>query len=267
MKTSARISNGKKRFLWMMIAAPLLVCASALLAPRPVYGQFDLGAIIPMLTAIQSTINSTIMPVLTSLNSVSANMMQFQQTVEYPASQIQMAQEMAGVNRGEMTSMQRMFSSPYNSAILSNTQTLESHLLGGNANNISGLNSQYYGVYGSLPASTTVNSTIRTVVDANDAEAMDAYKRAIQLDAIANTESTLSQQYMEQLQSTAPGNAALVQAQAAAWNVQAAAYTQQGLAELLRVDAAENAYQSFKLKQEIANHSQVLQKFGISQSN
>ncbi len=267
MRTQVKMCDARKKFLWTAVAAAVLIVASSLLSPRPAYGQFDTAAIASMLASIQSTINSTITPILNTMNTVSANMMSFQQTIMYPMNQIQSAQRLAGVNLGSMTSMQTMFQTPVNSATLSSTKSFETQLLSSDANNIGSLGSSYTNVFGSVPSSSAMNSNMRTVVDATDAQALDAYKKAVQLDSIANTEATLSQQYMQQLQSTAPGNATLVQAQAAAWNLQAAAYTQQGLDELLRVTAAENAYQSFSLKQQNTNHQQVLKNFGFPSSN
>ncbi len=261
-----RISNGKKKFIWTG-AGSLLIVMSMLICAKPMYGQFDLGAVMAIMESIEQIITSTITPNLTSINTNTSSMQSFQQTTMYPSSNITANQSMAASSVSHMTNMQSLFAAPVNSATTPTTQALETQLLGGNANNVSNIGSSYYSVYGTMPASTSMNSDIRTVVDINDAQAQDGYKKAIQLDAMANTETTLSQQYMQQLSSTAPGNAALVQAQAAAWNLQAAAYTQQGLAELLREQAAVTAYQSFKVKHANTQHQSGLQNLGITPSN
>ncbi|MCP5116628.1 MAG: hypothetical protein GY953_37855 [bacterium] len=52
-----------------------------------------------------------------------------------------------------------------------------------------------------------------------------------------------------ELAGTAPGTAEMIGAQAGAWLVRSHAYTQQALAELMRVRAVELAAQSARLKE------------------
>jgi hypothetical protein len=96
-------------------------------------------------------------------------------------------------------------------------------------------------------------------VDMNDAQAQASFKKAIQLDALASREEQLSQQMMQQLSSTSPGSASMVAAQAAAWNLQAHAYSQEGLAQLLRVSSAETAYSGYQVKHASATHQSINQ--------
>lgn len=262
MSTPSSKSNAKMTFFWMA-AASLLIAVFTVGSVRPAYGQFDMGAIIVWLQSVQQSLNSTMMPIMSDLNTVSKNMQQFQQSVMYPLNQITAIESRALTLYKDMTTMNTLMGSPINSATLPATQTLESQLLGGNANNISGLGTSYYNVFGVLPASTALAPDMRSTVDMNDAQAQDAFKTAVKLDAIANTEAQLAQQYMQQLQSTAPGVAPLVQAQAAAWNLEAAAYTQQGMDELLRTQASITAYQSFNIKHASTTHQQGLQLLGI----
>jgi hypothetical protein len=250
-----------------VVAAPILVIGFAVTSPKPASAQFDTGAIIAMLTTIDNILKNTVIPILNAMSSNSASMVGYQQSVVYPQAQIQQSQRQASINLNSMSSMQSIFSQPTNSASLTSTKSFEAGILSGNANNISSVSSSYANVYGAVPSSTALTSSARTVTDATDAQAQNAYKKAMQLDAIANTETTLSKQYMQQLQTMAPGNVPLLHAHISAWNLQAAAYTQQGLDELLRVMASENAYQSYTIKQKSAAHQQVLQKFGLSSSN
>ena len=77
---------------------------------------------------------------------------------------------------------------------------------------------------------------------------MECMKRAIQLDALAEQEMALSQTMLTQLQSTSPGNAALVSAQASAWLLQGSGYTQSAMAQMLRGSAVSAAMSGFNLK-------------------
>lgn len=259
-------NKAKKRFLWTAAGSGLAIVIS-LFSAKPANAQFDLGVVVAMMTAIQQVITITITPILTTMNAVESSIGQFQQTVMYPISEINQIKSMAKSYGSQMSNMQNLFKNPVNSASLSTTSSLETKLLSGNANNMGSIGTSYSNVYGTLPSSTALASDVRTVVDMNDAQAQDGFKTAVKLDAIANTEAQLSQQYMQQLSSTSPGNATLIQAQSAAWNLQASAYTQQGLAELLRVQAAETAYQSFKVKHAGTQHQQGLKSLGITPSN
>jgi len=262
---SAQISNGsaKKRFLWAS-AGSLVIVISSLICTKPTYGQgLDTAGIIAVLESIQQVVTGTITPILNSVNTVTASMAKFQQTIMYPQSQIMANQAMAASAVNTMTSMNTMMTSRVNSATLPASQTLESQLLSGNSNNVSNIGSSYYSVYGTLPSSTALTSDMRSAVDMTDAQAQDALKTAVKLDAIAKTETTLSQQYMQQLASTAPGIASTVESHAEAWNLEAAAYTQEGLAELLRTQASDTAYQSFLIKHANTTHQQGLQQLGI----
>jgi phage-related protein len=266
MSTQEKMSKGKKQFLWTATVSGLVVVCT-LFSARPASAQFDSAAILAMLSSVMSTMNSAITPVMKVLNTVNSDMKTFQQTVMYPQTEIQRVQAFATSAGKQMTSMQKLFTTPVNSATLSNTITLESQLLGGNANNIGNIASSYSNVFGTLPSSTALSASTRTTTDASDAVAQDAYKKAVQLDSIANTEQQLASQYLQQLQSTAPGNATLIQAQAAAWNLQASAYTQQAYNEMLRIKASSIAIQSSQIKQAVTSHQTTLQNFGIGSTN
>lgn len=251
--------NGKKRFLWSAGAAGLLV-AGALFYPTPARAQFGLSfaAIMAMLKSVESVMSTTITPTLSTINQTESHIKAYQQTVMYPESEIARFQALAPEMLGEMNSMHSMFSSPLNSATLAAPHAFESTILSANPNTVSSVNSGYSSVYGALPPSTEITPQLRTVVDMNDADAEDGLKLAVKLDAIANTEETLAQQYMKQLGSSAPGNAALIEAQAGAMSLEADAYTQQAFDEMLRLQASEAAYQGFRTKREAVAHQGAL---------
>ena len=74
-------------------------------------------------------------------------------------------------------------------------------------------------------------------------------KRSIAIDAIADHELEAADQMMSALQSTAPGTAEMIGAQAGAWLVRSHAYTQQAMAELMRIRSIELAAQSARIKE------------------
>jgi hypothetical protein len=93
----------------------------------------------------------------------------------------------------------------------------------------------------------------------NDAAAQDAMKRAIEIDAIADTEMQAASQINTQLAQAAPGTAPMVEAEAAAWLVRANAYTQSALGDVMRLRAVALANSSAQLKFNSNNAAQIRQ--------
>ena len=96
-----------------------------------------------------------------------------------------------------------------------------------------------------------------------DAEAQDAMKKSMELDALADREMEVAQQLNRQIQSAAPGTAAILEAEGSAWVVQANAYSQSAMAELLRVESAGISNSSTDLK----NSTQQTQQFDQNLTN
>ncbi len=93
------------------------------------------------------------------------------------------------------------------------------------------------------------------MTDTTDAQAQDAMKRAIQIDALSDTELAEADKMGQQISVAAPGSAPILEAEADVWVVRANAYTQAALAELMRTRAID-----------IANQSKV-KKIGTSQNS
>jgi hypothetical protein len=134
------------------------------------------------------------------------------------------------------------------SAQLPYPQQLEQQMLSANPNDIGTIGSAYQNVFSPLPAQTTVPQNVAYQIDMSDAQAEDALKKAIELDAFAARELEVAQKLNQQIAASAPGTAPMLDAEAGAWVVQANAYTQMGMAELLRVNSASISNRSGTLK-------------------
>ena len=66
------------------------------------------------------------------------------------------------------------------------------------------------------------------------------YQEGDPLDAFAAREMEVAQKLNQQIAASAPGTAPMLDAEASAWVVQANAYTQMGMAELLRLNSARH---------------------------
>ena len=134
------------------------------------------------------------------------------------------------------------------SATLPIPQGLEQKLLSRNLGAISQISLSYGALYGNVMPATDAPPEVRDLVDATDAEAQAAMKKAVEIDALADLELQAAEQINQQLQGAAPGSASILEAQTAAWLVRANAYTQSAMAELVRVRSIELANHGAQLK-------------------
>ena len=210
-------------------------CAAGLFVsiavPRQASAQFgmDLAAILAGLQKISSLLTS----------SVASPLKQFQQTVLYPQQAINSAKSLSASFTAPMKSMQSLMNLQYSSATLPASQQLEQAMLSGNANNIGTFGGSYTQVYGTLPSATAAPQNLRSTIDLTDAQAQDAMKKAIELDALAQRELEVAQSLNQQIQAAAPGTAPILEAEGSAWVLQANAYSQSAMAALLRVRTTE----------------------------
>ena len=220
-------------------------CAASLfvsvVVPRQASAQFglDLAAILAGLEKISSLLTSSVASPLKQIQSVEQAEQQFQQTVLYPQQAINSAKSLSASFTAPMKSMQSLMNLQYSSATLPASQQLEQAMLSGNANNIGNFGGSYTQVYGSLPSATAAPPNLRSTIDLTDAQAQDAMKKAIELDALAQRELEVAQSLNQQIQAAAPGTAPILEAEGSAWVLQANAYSQSAMAALLRVRTTE----------------------------
>ena len=234
----------RKSSVWLLIAVLLLG------RPGPAHAQFgiDLGIIEAGLQAILSVLKTAVGAPLQDIEAIEKSWTQFEQTVIYPQEAILQAQNAVASFALPMQQMNQVFSINYASAQLPAPQQLEQQLLSGDPNQVGNVGAAYYQVYGMLPDSTQAPQYVQNSIDITDAQAQDGFKKAIELDALAQQEQQVSQQLNQQIQQAAPGSAPILEAEAAAWVVRANAYTQSAMAELMRVRSAGAANQSSTMK-------------------
>jgi hypothetical protein len=241
------------------------VAIASLIAVKPAHSQFgiDIAAILAGLQSINNTLNSAVGAPLKTINQVEQQEQQFQQQVLYPLSAINSAKQMATGFTNSFTSFRQLGTMNISSASLPNPQQLEQRMLSGNPNDISTVGSAYQNVFAPLPATTAVPENIEYQIDMGDAQAQDALKKAIELDAFAARELEVAQKLNDQIAASAAGSAPILDAEASAWVVQGNAYTQMGMAELLRLNSAGLSNRSGELKDstnQMQNLNQQLQQ-------
>jgi hypothetical protein len=241
------------------------IAIASLIAVEPAHSQFgvDIAAILAGLHAINSTLNSAVGSPLKVINNIEQQEQQFQRQVLFPLSAINSAKQMATGFTTSFTSFQQLGTMNISSASLPNPQQLEQQMLSGNPNDISTIGSAYQNVFAPLPATTAVPQNIEYQIDMGDAQAQDALKKAIELDAFAARELEVARKLNDQIAASAAGSAPILDAEASAWVVQGNAYTQMGMAELLRLNSAGLSNRSGELKDstnQMQNLNQQLQQ-------
>jgi hypothetical protein len=154
-----------------------------------------------------------------------------------------------GQVQGIYNAIRGIWSIVVRSATLPDPRQLEAVILSRDPSQIGSVDVTFPAVYTPLPPATEAHPAQRNLIDSADAAAKAAMKRSIAIDAIADQELAAADQMMATLQSTAPGTAEMIGAQAGAWLVRSHAYTQQAMAELMRIRSIELAVQSARVKE------------------
>jgi hypothetical protein len=222
----------------------------SVVAVEPAHSQFgiDIAAILAGLKAVNNTLTSAVASPLKLIDKVEQEKQQFQQQVLYPMAAINSARQMATNFSSSFLSFRQLASVNIESAQLPYPQQLERQMLSADPNDIGTIASAYQNVFSPLPSQTAVPQNIAYQIDMGDAQAQDALKKAIELDAFAAREMEVAQKLNQQIAASAPGTAPMLDAEASAWVVQANAYTQMGMAELLRVNSANLSNRGGALK-------------------
>lgn len=228
------------------------IVALAVLAvlPTRANGQFgiDTAAILAALSKMQSLMNTYIAAPLKTINQYEQSIVKYEQEVMYPLAAINQAKTSVMQFENQFNQVSGMFRVNVSSTTLPQSQSLESLLLSRNAANVPNLSGQFENVYGVVMPQNAASPQVRTMTDMTDAQAQDAMKRAIEIDALADAELNEANQMGQQISQAAPGSAPILEAEADVWVVRANAYTQAALAELMRTRGIDLADQSGKTK-------------------
>ena len=247
-KTFTRIA----RFIGKAIGIVFALAVVVMILPGKARSQLGLDpccAIISVgLNSISNLLSSVVAKPLGQIQQLEQQSANFEQQVVFPIAAINQARGLAMQSQSQFAQMRQVFQLSVSSATLPTPQRLEQSLLPRNPGAVPQISSDYVALYGSVMPSTDAPQPVRDLVDTTDAEAQAAMKRAVEIDALADLELQAAEQINQQLQTAAPGSAAILEAQTSAWLVRANAYTQSAMAELVRVRSIELANQGAQLK-------------------
>ena len=172
----------------------------------------------------------------------------YHREVIWPLEAINRAKQLAGRVSGMVSTLKGYIQMTGNSATLVQPLQLEKTLLSRAPNLVNQVTTDYAAVYQTLPPPEDAPIEMRNPIDMNDAIAMGAMKRAIQIDAMVEVQLQAADTIAGELSRATAGTAPMIEAQATAWLVRSNAYTQWALSELMRVRSAQLASEGAEMK-------------------
>ncbi len=229
-----------------LLKAAVIALAVTAILPTRANGQFgiDTAAILAALSKMQSLMNTFIATPLKTINQYEQSVAKYEQEVMYPLTAINQAKTSVTQFENQFNQVSNLFHVNVSSATLPQSQNLESLLLSRKPANVPAVSGQFQNVYGVVMPQNAASPQTRTMTDMTDAQAQDAMKRAIEIDALAEAELSEANQMGQQISQAAPGSAPILEAEADVWVVRANAYTQAALSELMRTRGIDLANQS-----------------------
>lgn len=247
MPGSEQKQQGERRWYRPTVLKVAAVALGILIiVPGHAHGQFgiDTAAILAALSKMQSLMSTYIAKPLNTINQYEQKTAKYEQEVMYPLAAINQAKNSVSQFENQFSRISNMFHVNVSSATLPQSQNFESLLLSRNTGNVPAISSQFQSVYGVVMAQKSASPATRTMTDMTDAQAQDAMKRAVAIDALADAELAEADLMGQQISASAPGSAPILEAEADIWVVRANAYTQSALAELMRTRGIDLANQS-----------------------
>lgn len=226
------------------------VLAVALIGPPPARAQ---GSLVAVIGSVLNVINGLIKTALNSINSVRTTVSNLYQQATWPVALITQAKTMVTQMIGQYRSlMQSIFNLNLNSATLPNPTALQSVMRNHQINDFSNLTTSFASTYGVLPTARAASAPDRTMMDMDDALALDNLKTLKESDAADDLTLQAANNIENGASQAAPGSAPFLTASAVTSSIVSQALTQKMLAAELREEAAHLA------------HENVLRKRGAS---
>ena len=237
----------------------------ALIVPTGAYAQFG-----GLFSAILGTITGPIGGALTDINQVRSEVLQTEQQALWPVALIEETRNyIATIKASYRGWMNSVFAIRVNSAILPASRSFESEVLSAQSGQIPAIRQSYATEYGAQPAMGAAPQLDLQMMDMEDATAKDATEQSMAADQATQTMLQTAQKIEDQAETTAPGTADMVAAEARTAELASIAMQQKLLAYQLREAAIELSHRDAVLKQSTTNmqnlNQQLLNRIGGGQ--
>jgi hypothetical protein len=233
------VARTRRQILALTLTGVLVV---ALVSPPAAQAQ---ASLIGAIQSVLNVINGLIKTATNSINSVRTAISNFYRQVTWPVALINQAKATVTQMIGQYRSlMQSIFNINLNSATLPNPVALENVMRNHQTNDFGGLTSAYGNTYGSVPTVTAASPADRTMMDMDDALAVDNLKTLKESDASDDLTLQAANNIENAAGQAAPGSAPFLTATAVVASIQSHALTQKMLAAELRQEAARLAHEN-----------------------
>ena len=233
------IARTRRQVLALTLAGLLAV---TLVTPPTAQAQ---GSLVTAIQSVLNVINGLIKTTLNSINSVRTAISNFYQQATWPVALINQAKAMVTQMIGQYRSvMQNIFSINLKSATLPNPTALENAMRNHQTNDFASLTTSFGSTYGSVPNTTAASPADRTMMDMDDALAVDNLKTLKMSDAADDLTLQAANSIENAASQAAPGSAPFLTATAVVASIQCQALTQKMLAAELRQEAARLAHEN-----------------------
>jgi hypothetical protein len=231
------VAKTRGQVLAVALAGALVV---ALANPRPARAQASLLVVIEsVLNVITGSIQSALNSIHAVRNTVNTS---YQQTI-WPVALVNQERALVSQMIGQYRNlMQSVFSTNLSSTTLPHTIALETIMRNHQTNDFAALTTTFGNAYGAVPAATAASPADRTMMDMDDALAMDNLKTLKESDADDDLTLQVANAVETQAAQAAPGSAPFLTATAVAASIESQALTQKMLASELRQEAGRLAH-------------------------
>ncbi len=233
------IARTRRQVLALTLAGVLAV---TLVSPPPAQAQ---GSLVAAIQSVLNVINGVIKTGLNAINSVRTAISNLYRQATWPVALINQAKAMVTQMIGQYRSvMQNIFSINLKSATLPNPSALENAMRNHLTNDFASLTTSFGTTYGSVPNTTAASPADRTMMDMDDALAVDNLKTLKMSDAAGDLTLQAANNMENAASQAAPGSAPFLTATAVVASIQSQALTQKMLAAELRQEAARLAHEN-----------------------
>lgn len=233
------VARTRRRLLALALAGVLAV---GLISPAPAAAQ---GSLVAAIQSVLNVINGLIKTALNSVSSVRAAVGDFYRQVTWPVALINQAKamvtQMIGQYRGLMQSIFRM---DLRSATLPNPSALENAMRNHQTSDFASLATSFEKTYRAVPAAAAVSPEDRTMMDMDDALAVDNLKTLKESDRADDLTVQAADDIESAASQAAPGSAPFLTATAVVAGIRSQAVAQKMLAAELRQEGARLAHEN-----------------------
>jgi len=233
------IARTRRQVIALSLAGVLAV---AMVSTPPAQAQ---GSLVAAIQSVLNVINGMIKTALNSINSVRTAISNLYKQATWPVALINQAKAMVTQMIGQYRGlMQNIFSINLKSATLPNPSALENAMRNHLTNDFASLTTSFGTTYGGVPNATAASPADRTMMDMDDALAVDNLKTLKMSDAAGDLTLQAANNMENAASQAAPGSAPFLTATAVVASIESQALTQQMLAAELRQEAARLAHEN-----------------------